>query len=53
MANVAFYLAANLSGVFTKVLNEITLRRAFLDRRNCIDTTIRFEYEKSQEVRAY
>ena len=49
VADVAFYVSANAVGVFTKCLNETTLRRAFLDRRRCIETTIKLEYEKKQE----
>jgi ADP-glucose pyrophosphorylase len=49
MADVAFYLTANVVGIFTKCLNETTLRRAFLDRRRCIESTIKLDYEKSQE----
>jgi hypothetical protein len=49
IADVAFYLTANIVGIFTKCLNETTLRRAFLDRRRCIESTIKLEYEKSQE----
>lgn len=49
VADVAFYIAANAVGIFTKCLNETTLRRAFLDRRRCIETTIKLEYEKKQE----
>ena len=49
MADVAFYLTANFVGIFTKCLNETTLRRAFLDRRRCIESTIKLDYEKSQE----
>lgn len=50
MADIVFFLSANLIGIFTKCLHEITLRRTFLERRKCIDTTIRCEYEKSREV---
>ncbi|KAI9552381.1 hypothetical protein GHT06_022747 [Daphnia sinensis] len=49
VADVGFYLTANVFGIFTKCLNETTLRRAFLDRRRCIESTIKLEYEKSQE----
>lgn len=49
VADVAFYLTANIFGIFTKCLNETTLRRAFLDRRRCIESTIKLDYEKSQE----
>ena len=49
-ANLVFYLVANGVGIYSKVLSEITLRRAFLDRRSCIETTFRLDYEKNQEV---
>lgn len=49
IADVAFYLTANCFGIFAKCLNEMTLRRAFLDRRRCIESTIKLDYEKSQE----
>ena len=49
IADVAFYLTANFFGIFAKCLNEMTLRRAFLDRRRCIESTIKLDYEKSQE----
>lgn len=49
VADAVFYLTANAVGIFTKCLNETTLRRAFLDKRECIETTIKLEYEKSQE----
>lgn len=48
-----YFFVANLMGTFTKCLNEITMRIAFLDRRRCIDTTIKLDYEKSQEVSIY
>jgi adenylate cyclase len=31
-------------------MNEITLRRAFLDRRSCTESTLKLDYEKEQEV---
>ncbi|XP_046632190.1 adenylate cyclase type 2-like [Daphnia pulicaria] len=49
MADVGFYLTANVVGIFTNCLNETTLRWAFLDRRWCIESTIKLDYEKSQE----
>lgn len=48
-ADGVFYLTANLVGIFTKCLNEMTLRKAFLDRRQCIEGTIKLDYEKNQE----
>ncbi len=49
MADVELYLTANVVGIFTKCLNETTLRWVFLDRRWCIESTIKLDYEKSQE----
>lgn len=49
MAEVVFYIGVNLMGIFMKTLNETTLRRAFLDKRKCIETTLKLNYEKSQE----
>ncbi|EFX67346.1 hypothetical protein DAPPUDRAFT_331098 [Daphnia pulex] len=45
MADVELYFTANVVGIFTKT----TLRWAFLDRRWCIESTIKLDYEKSQE----
>jgi hypothetical protein len=49
MADVELYLTANVVGIFTMCLNETTLRWAFLDRRWCIESTIKLDYEKSRE----
>lgn len=50
IADGVYYLTANFIGIYTKCLNEITLRRAFFGRRDCIESTIYLEFEKSQEV---
>ena len=49
IADGVYYLTANFVGIYTKCLNEITLRRAFFGRRNCIESTIYLEFEKTQE----
>ncbi len=49
MADVELYVTANAVGIFTKCLNETTLRWAFIDRRWCIESTIKLDYKKSQE----
>jgi len=51
VSDVIYLLVVNVFGILTKCLKEITMRRAFLDRRRCIETTIKLNYEKSQEVR--
>ena len=53
LADCVYYVAANIIGTYSKLMNEITLRGAFLDRRSCIVSTLKLEYEKNQEVRIY
>ena len=53
VSDVVYLLVANVFGILTKCLKEITMRRAFLDRRRCIETTIKLNYEKTQEVRLF
>ena len=31
-------------------VSEINMRRGFLDKRSCIETTFKLKYEKEQEV---
>lgn len=31
-------------------MNEVVIRRSFLDRRKCLESTLRLNYEKDQEV---
>lgn len=30
-------------------MNEVVIRRSFLDRRKCVESTLRLNYEKDQE----
>lgn len=49
-AEMVYYLCGNAVGIYCQLMNEITLRRAFLDRRGYIKSTIKKNYEKDQEV---
>ncbi|CAL8101856.1 unnamed protein product [Orchesella dallaii] len=48
-AELIFYLCGNAVGVYSQLMNEVTIRRAFMDRRGYIKSTIKKNYEKDQE----
>ena len=48
-ADVIFYLTLNFVGVYIRYVGEIFMRRGFLDKRDCIETTFKLKYEKEQE----
>ena len=37
-------------GLYFRFVNEIVIRRTFLDRRACVESTLRLNFEKEQEV---
>ncbi|CAG7721202.1 unnamed protein product, partial [Allacma fusca] len=49
VADLVYYLCGNIVGLYSQLLSEITIRRAFLDRRGYIKSTIKKKYEKDQE----
>ena len=49
-ADLVFFLSLNLIGFYVKYVSEINMRRGFLDKRSCIETTFKLKYEKEQEV---
>ena len=51
MADITFHLCVNLTGWYLRYVCDINMRRGFLDKRGCIETTFRLKYEKEQEVR--
>ena len=50
MADIIFHLCVNLTGWYLRYVCDINMRRGFLDKRGCIETTFRLKYEKEQEV---
>ena len=44
-----YHLIVNLIGWFMRYVVDINMRRGFLDKRVCIETTFRLDYEKQQE----
>lgn len=49
MADVVFYATLNFVGLYVRYVGEINMRRGFLDKRGCIETTFKLKYEKEQE----
>ena len=49
-ADLVFYMSLNGIGFYIKYVSEINMRRGFLDKRSCIETTFKLKYEKEQEV---
>lgn len=49
-AEAIYYFCGNAVGVYSRLLSEIAIRRAFMDRRGYIKSTIKKTYEKDQEV---
>ncbi|CAB3382316.1 Hypothetical predicted protein [Cloeon dipterum] len=44
-----FLLAVNCLGMYFRLVSEVILRRTFLDRRACMESTYKLNYEKEQE----
>ncbi|GFY77166.1 hypothetical protein TNIN_70821 [Trichonephila inaurata madagascariensis] len=49
IADAVFYLTTLCVGLYIRYLIEVMSRRAFLDRRECIESKIKIETEKNQE----
>ena len=49
-ADSVYYLTLNFIGIYVRYVGEINMRRGFLDKRGCIETTFKLKYEKEQEV---
>ncbi len=50
MSDAVFYASLNFVGLYVRYVGEINMRRGFLDKRGCIETTFKLKYEKEQEV---
>ena len=48
-AEIMFYITLNFIGAYIRYVGEIFMRRGFLDKRGCIETTFKLKYEKEQE----
>ncbi|CAH0695087.1 unnamed protein product [Spodoptera exigua] len=50
-SDVIYLVGVNLMGVYFRLMNEIVTRRSFLDRRACVESTLRLKFVKDQEER--
>lgn len=48
MADLVFYASLNFVGFYVRYVGEINMRRGFLDKRGCIETTFKLKHEKEQ-----
>ncbi|KAJ8943943.1 hypothetical protein NQ314_009607 [Rhamnusium bicolor] len=48
-SEVVYLICINGLGIYFRFMNEIVIRRSFLDRRECIMSTFQLRHEKEQE----
>lgn len=51
VSEVLFLVAINFFGLYYRLINELVIRRTFLDRRQCVETSLMLKYARDQEVR--
>ncbi|XP_015124088.1 adenylyl cyclase X E isoform X2 [Diachasma alloeum] len=49
IADAIYFACVNGLGLYFRFMNEVVIRRSFLDRRKCVESTLRLNYEKDQE----
>ncbi|XP_044014942.1 adenylate cyclase type 2-like isoform X3 [Aphidius gifuensis] len=49
VADTIYFASVNCLGLYFRFMNEVVIRRSFLDRRKCVESTLRLNYEKDQE----
>ncbi|XP_074115513.1 adenylyl cyclase X D isoform X2 [Cotesia typhae] len=49
IADTIYFACVNGLGLYFRFMNEIVIRKSFLDRRKCVESTLRLNYEKDQE----
>lgn len=50
-SDAIYMLCINCMGLYFRFMNEILKRRTFLDRRECVKSTLYLKHEEDQEVR--
>ncbi|KAL4716592.1 hypothetical protein ACJJTC_010256 [Scirpophaga incertulas] len=50
-ADVIYFVGVNLMGIYFRLMKEVVTRRSFLDRRACVESTLRLKFVKEQEER--
>ncbi|XP_076623646.1 adenylyl cyclase X D [Colletes latitarsis] len=49
ITDTIYFVCVNGLGLYFRFMNEVCIRRSFLDRRKCVESTLRLTYEKDQE----
>ncbi|CAK9829019.1 Adenylyl cyclase X E [Anthophora retusa] len=49
ITDTIYFACVNGLGLYFRFMNEVVIRRSFLDRRKCVESTLRLNYEKDQE----
>nr|CAD7462356.1 unnamed protein product [Timema tahoe] len=49
ISDAIYLVCVNGLGLYFRLLNEVSIRRTFLDRRACIESKYKVDYEKQQE----
>ncbi|XP_034941992.1 adenylate cyclase type 2-like isoform X2 [Chelonus insularis] len=49
IGDTIYFACVNSLGLYFRFMNEVVIRRSFLDRRKCVESTLRLNYEKDQE----
>lgn len=49
VSDTIYFVCVNALGLYFRFMNEVVIRRSFLDRRKCVESTLRLNYEKDQE----
>ncbi|XP_028045225.1 adenylate cyclase type 2 isoform X2 [Monomorium pharaonis] len=49
VSDAIYFVCVNALGLYFRFMNEVVIRRSFLDRRKCVESTLRLNYEKDQE----
>lgn len=53
ITDLVYLLGINFFGVYVRLLNEVAIRRAFLDRRECVEGNLLLRSARDQEVRRF
>ena len=52
-SDIVYLLCVNGLGLYFRLMSEVTIRRTFLDRRACLESNSKLEYERTQEVSCF
>lgn len=50
ITDLIFLFCVNCFGIYFRLMNEVAIRRAFLDRRECVEGNLLLRFARDQEV---